>query len=234
MLTLMAMHWNRQKFKNLATSLTCRYQKATKALQSQLENLESMKAQLAVTSSQLEDWVNDVQDWSNATTTSDVDALASRIEVLVASIKRRSQRLYKETDGSKGRARFRRKIREEKGTLASFVEKYNQMVPSTETLCLETILSGETAWPWQLPHTDSVSLQTKRKAFDVIMSLKRLEEEKKILVAEMSHHWKFLSARANALKELSCLISSDTLEGMCNILCYIIAKFISWCCLFSV
>ncbi|XP_073672422.1 uncharacterized protein [Paramisgurnus dabryanus] len=215
MLTLMAMHWNRQKFKNLATSLTCRYQKATKALQSQLENLESMKAQLAVTSSQLEDWVNDVQDWSNAaTTTSDVDALASRIEVLVASIKRRSQRLYKETDGSKGRARFRRKIREEKGTLASFVEKYNQMVPSTETLCLETILSGETAWPWQLPHTDSVSLQTKRKAFDVIMSLKRLEEEKKILVAEMSHHWKFLSARANALKELSCLISSDTMEGL--------------------
>ncbi len=52
---------------------------------------------------------------TTTTTTNDVDALASRIEVLVASIKRRSQRLYKDTDGNKGRARIRRKIREEKG-----------------------------------------------------------------------------------------------------------------------
>lgn len=86
------------------------------------------------------------------TTTNDADALASRIEVLVASIRRRSQRLYKDTDGNKGRARIRRKIREEKGILTSVVEKYNRIVPSTETLCLETILSSETAWPWQLPH----------------------------------------------------------------------------------
>ncbi|KAF4101569.1 hypothetical protein G5714_018001 [Onychostoma macrolepis] len=67
--------------------------------------------------------------------------LQARIEVLVASIKRRSQRLYKDTDGNKGRARIRRKIREEKGILTSVVEKYNRMVPNTEILCLETILS---------------------------------------------------------------------------------------------
>ncbi len=73
--------------------------------------------------------------------------------MLVASIKRHSQRLYKDTDGNKGRARIRRKIREEKGILTSVIEKYNRMVPNTETLCLETILSGETAWPWQLPHS---------------------------------------------------------------------------------
>lgn len=92
---------------------------------------------------------------SKATTneTSDAAALTSKIEVLVASIKRRSQRLYKDTDSNKGRARIRRKIREEKGILTSVVEKYNRVVPSTETLCLETILSGETAWPWQLPHS---------------------------------------------------------------------------------
>lgn len=91
---------------------------------------------------------------SKATTnkTSDTAALASKIEVLVASIKRRSQRLYKDTDSSKGHARILRKIREEKGILTSVVEKYNRVVPSTETLCLETILCGETAWPWQLPH----------------------------------------------------------------------------------
>ncbi|XP_047676214.1 uncharacterized protein LOC113637839 isoform X2 [Tachysurus fulvidraco] len=142
MLTLLAMRWNKQTFNNLATALSRRYQKTTKALQSQLQN--PMKVELTVTESQLEDWVNDVKEWAHATTTtttSDVDALASRIEVLVASIKRRSQRLYKDTDGNKGRARIRRKIREEKGILTSVVEKYNIMVPKTETLCLETILS---------------------------------------------------------------------------------------------
>lgn len=186
---------------------------------------------------------------TTTTTTSDVDALASRIEVLVASIKRRSQRLYKDTDGNKGRARIRRKIREEKGILTSVVEKYNIMVPKTETLCLETILSGETAWPWQLPHSgmytsltillhndtsatmpqmsicnpiwrnffscipDTVDLRTKRKAFDIIMSLRRLQEEQKIVVAEMNQHWKYLSTRAETLRELSCLFASESLKS---------------------
>ncbi|XP_052445580.1 uncharacterized protein LOC127987330 isoform X1 [Carassius gibelio] len=212
----MAMRWNQQKFRNLAVSLTRRYQKTRKALQSQLQNLESLKAQLAVTESQLEDWVSDVKEWAGAarvTTTNDADGLASRIEVLVASIKRRSHRLYKDTDGNKGRARIRRKIREEKGILTSVVEKYNRMVPSTESLCMETILSGETAWPWQLPHSDSVDLRTKRRAFDIIMSVRRLEEELKILVAEMDHHWKSLSTRADTLRELSHMFASETMRN---------------------
>ncbi len=37
----------------------------TKALQSQLQNLESMKVELAVTESQLEDWLNDVKEWAD-------------------------------------------------------------------------------------------------------------------------------------------------------------------------
>ncbi|KAF4095257.1 hypothetical protein G5714_024335 [Onychostoma macrolepis] len=87
-------------------------------------------------------------EWSAARETSqrsaskvDEEDWSLRIEVLVASIKRRSQRLYKDTDGNKGRARIRRRIREEKGILTSVVEKYNRMVPNTETLCLKTILS---------------------------------------------------------------------------------------------
>ncbi|KAK2836774.1 hypothetical protein Q7C36_014643 [Tachysurus vachellii] len=210
------MRWNQQKFNNLATALSYRYQKTTDALQSQLQNLECMKVELTVTESQMEDWVNDVKEWADATTTtttSDVDDLASRIEVLVASIKRRSQRLYKDTHGNKGRARIRRKIREEKGILTSVLEKYNIMVPKTETLCLETILSGETAWPWQLPHSDTVDLRTKRKAFDIIMSLRRLQEEQKIVVAEMNQHWKYLSTRAETLRELSCLFASESLKN---------------------
>ncbi|KAF3842758.1 hypothetical protein F7725_001607 [Dissostichus mawsoni] len=64
MLTLLAMRWNQQKINYLATSLSHRYQKATKALQSRMQALETMKAQLAVTESQLQDWVNDVKEWA--------------------------------------------------------------------------------------------------------------------------------------------------------------------------
>lgn len=99
MLTLMAMCWNQQKFKNLATSLACRYQKvemsiviflyckylllyifvgitffffhflfllfkATKRLESQLQDLESMRIQLAVTQVEVEGWVTDIKEWA--------------------------------------------------------------------------------------------------------------------------------------------------------------------------
>ncbi|KAI5619627.1 hypothetical protein C0J50_20806 [Silurus asotus] len=83
--------------------------------------------------------------------------------VLVASIKRHSQRLYKDTDGNKGRARIRRKIREEKGILTSVVEKYNIMVPKTETLCLETILSELLQLPVRGPYTDRRSDQYRKR-----------------------------------------------------------------------
>ncbi|KAK5608529.1 hypothetical protein CRENBAI_024002 [Crenichthys baileyi] len=106
------------------------------------------------------------------TSTTDTDSLVGRIEVLVASIKRRSQRLYKDTDGNKAHPKIRCKIREEKGILTLAVEKYNRMVPDTEILCLEKILSDDTAWPWQQPHSDSVGLTIKRRAFDGIMAVR--------------------------------------------------------------
>lgn len=70
--------------------------------------------------------------------------------MLVASLKRRSQHLYKDSDGNKSRARIWRKMREEQATLKMPVEQYISMVPSTETLCMENILSVDMAWPWQL------------------------------------------------------------------------------------
>ncbi|CAM4653045.1 unnamed protein product [Leuciscus chuanchicus] len=216
MLTLMAMRWNQQKLKNLASSLACRYQKATKRLESQCLDLESMRTQLAVTQVEVEGWVTDIKEWAEATTSqqnADLDAVTSRMEVLVASIKRRSQRLYKDTDGSKGRARIRRKIREEKAILSSVVEKYNSMVPDTERIVFDNILSDETVWPWQLSHGDTVDLKTKRKAFDVVMAIRRLEEEKKIVLSEMAKHWKSLSTRADTLKEMSCQLSSEALKS---------------------
>ncbi|KAJ4921193.1 hypothetical protein JOQ06_022303 [Pogonophryne albipinna] len=216
MLTLMAMRWNQQKVSNLATSLSRRYLKTTKALEKQLQYLESMKAELAVTEKQLEDWIRDVNEWAETTTNNprDAAALASKIEMLTVSVKRRSQRLYKDTDSNKGRSRIRRKIRDEKGVLTATVEKFNSMVPSTEALCLQAILSVEKAWPWQLPNSGQ------REEHSLVMAVKRLQEEKKILVTDMNHHWKVLSTRSDSLKELSCLqnsplgLSKDGMKGL--------------------
>ncbi|CAM4568525.1 unnamed protein product [Leuciscus chuanchicus] len=214
MLTLMAMRWNQQKFKNFRP----------KPIRSQCLDLESMRTQLAVTQVEVEGWVTDIKEWaevkclhffsSQQQQNADLDAVTSRMEVLVASIKRRSQRLYKGTDGSKGRARIRRKIREEKAILSSVVEKYNSMVPDTERIVFDNILSDETVWPWQLSHGDTVDLKTKRKAFDVVMAIRRLEEEKKIVLSEMAKHWKSLSTRADTLKEMSCQLSSEALKSV--------------------
>ncbi|KTF80333.1 hypothetical protein cypCar_00041561, partial [Cyprinus carpio] len=44
------------------------------------------------------------------------------------------------------------------------------------------------------------------------MSVRRLQEEQKILVTEMDNHRKYLSTRAETLRELSCLFASETLE----------------------
>ncbi|CAL8312955.1 unnamed protein product [Arctogadus glacialis] len=64
MLTLMAMRWNEQKMKNLATYLSRRYLKTTKALDMKTMEVESMKAELAATDGQFEDWIRDVKDWA--------------------------------------------------------------------------------------------------------------------------------------------------------------------------
>ncbi|KAI4806955.1 hypothetical protein KUCAC02_017745, partial [Chaenocephalus aceratus] len=201
MLTLMAMHWNQQKVSNLATSLSCRYLKTTKALEKQLQNLESMKAELAVTEKQLEDWIRDVNEWA--------ESQQDR------NVKRRSQRLYKDTDSNKGCSRIRRKIMDEKGVLTATVEKYNSTsrhissVPRSQSVCGESLAMAM----WK-------TFMTKRRAFDLVMAVKRLEEEKKILVTEMNHHWKVLSTRSDSLKELSCLqnsplgLSEDGMKGL--------------------
>lgn len=55
--------------------------------------------------------------------------------------------------------------------------------------------------------TDSADLRTKRKAFDIVMAVRRLEEEKGILIAEMNKHWKSLCTHADTLKQMSSQLS---------------------------
>lgn len=181
--------------------------------------------------------------------------MANRIEVLLASIKQRSQHLSRDHDGCKSHARIRRKIKEEVDILKPVVEAYNTMVPDEEKIAFDSMFSEETVWPWQPPPCgmytnltvdtlmshmvaqnqvrlipdlrsylndnleydcipDVVDMKTKRRAFDLTMSIKRLEEERKIVATEMQKHWKNLSTQKDTLKQLSFLLSTDSSRGM--------------------
>lgn len=61
---------------------------------------------------------------------------------------------------------------------------------------------------------DVVDMKTKRRAFDLTMSIKRLEEEKNIVATEMQNHWKNLSTQKDNFRQLSFLLSTDSLRGM--------------------
>ncbi|KAK7918650.1 hypothetical protein WMY93_009934 [Mugilogobius chulae] len=200
MLTVMAMRWNEQKFENLARSLSCKYLKATKMLEEKEQMLESTKTALSLSDIQVEEWVTDVTEWAEATSPS-TDEYTTLM-----------QRLYKVTDSSKARVRLRRKIRQEKQILSSVVAKYNSVIPSTEPLCIDIILSEDVAWPWQENQQDSVDIKTKRQVFDQFMAVKRLQEEWKILVAEMAKHWKYLLARSDWLQEHSDLVHEQNTQ----------------------
>ncbi|KAI7804098.1 hypothetical protein IRJ41_023842 [Triplophysa rosa] len=60
----------------------------------------------------------------------------------------------------------------------------------------------------------SVDLRTKRKAFDMVMAVRRLEEEKRIVIAEMEKYWTSLCTRADTLKEMSSQLCSGTSNEM--------------------
>ncbi|KAK7910161.1 hypothetical protein WMY93_014845 [Mugilogobius chulae] len=187
---------------------------ATKTLEKKEQMLESTKTALSLSDIQIEEWVTDVKEWAEVTppSTDEHTALRSKIEALVPSIKRHMQRLYKVTDSSKARDRLRRKIRQEKQLLSSVVAQYNSVMPSTEPLCIDIILSEDVAWPWQEIQQDSVDIRTKRQVFDQFMAVKRLQEELKILVAEMAKHWKYLLARSDWLKEQCDLLHEQNTQ----------------------
>lgn len=56
-------------------------------------------------------------------------------------------------------------------------------------------------------------MKTKRKGFDIVMSIRR-HEERRLVVAEMKKHWQSLSTQADKLKEMSSLLSSEALGSM--------------------
>ncbi|XP_032364155.1 uncharacterized protein LOC116678296 [Etheostoma spectabile] len=214
MLTLLAIRWNQQKCQNLATGLSQRYHKTSKALNIQMGDLETLKAQHQLDEQTVEEFVQEVKEWADGETDHQgtPQALCKKIEALTTSIKTRAQLLYRKNDSNKGRHRIRRKIRQQKTTLKAMVAEYNSLVPHEQAVCMDSVLDTEHPWPWQITQSGSADFSTKKEVFDRVMGVRRLQEDKKILVKEMKQHWESLKAHARVLSELSQHQSEDTIQ----------------------
>ncbi|KAI7789369.1 hypothetical protein IRJ41_000985 [Triplophysa rosa] len=188
-----------------------------KALQEQQCILGALKTELDLHDDcVVHQWVSDIQQWAEENDrygSGDLKRLQEEIEGLTVSIKRRTQRLYSQTDSNKRRHSLRHRRNEEKKKLAAAVEEYNSIADSSQQLgSVEDFFIAETvAWPWQIPgNTESVPFLTKRKVFDRVMAVRRLQEEKSLICKEMQQHWMVLTQKSSKLEALISEISSKT------------------------
>ncbi|XP_073731715.1 uncharacterized protein [Misgurnus anguillicaudatus] len=207
LLTLQCMGWNKMKTQNMCQTICTRYQKTQQNLKKETESLQDMKNELAVDDGVLHQWVTDVQEWAHTTTVGDSDAAIqtkrNTIEELSLCIKQRQHRLYRHTATNKGRNKIRRKLNEEKKKLAFAIEQHNALVdPALKVASAEEVLQNDFVFPWQLTEQDDVNLLTKKKVFDKVMLIQRLEEEQTVLVQEAKQHWLNLRSQEHKLNSL--------------------------------
>ncbi|XP_057184792.1 uncharacterized protein LOC130551255 [Triplophysa rosa] len=214
LLTLQCMGWNKMKTQNMCQTICTRYQKTQQNLKKETESLQDMKKELCVEDGVLHQWVTDVQEWAHTTTVGDSDAaiqpIRNTIEELSLCIKQRQHRLYRHTATNKGRNKIRRKINEERKKLASSIDAL--VDPSFKIVSIEEVLQNDLVFPWQLTEQDDVNLLTKKKVFDKVMLIQRLEEEQTVLVQEAKQHWLFLRSQEHKLNSLLDTIISGECE----------------------
>ncbi|XP_026066270.1 uncharacterized protein LOC113048617 [Carassius auratus] len=183
----------------------------------QQHSLEELKTELSLHEDCVHQWVSDVQQWAEESErhgSGDMRRLQEEIEGLTVSIKRRTQRLYSQTDSIKRRHSLRLRRTEEKKKLAAAVEEYNSIAdPSQKLGSVEDFFTAETvAWPWQIPSsTESAPFLTKRKVFDKVMAVRRLQEERGLICKEMKQHWTVMRQKISKFEALINDISSKSL-----------------------
>ncbi|XP_056311519.1 uncharacterized protein LOC130222922 [Danio aesculapii] len=193
MITLHAKGWNQLKKKSLHVYLSQRYLKTVQKTKEAKEDIEAVKASLARSNEELQQWVCDVKQWAtqvpDGNRMNDSVGLQNLIEGLYVGIQQKKRDLYRMTDRNKQRHKIRRRIVEEKKKLSDAVCQYNSLESSTTALkSVDELLAAERPiWPWEC--VDDSSLGLKKSVFDKLMQLDRLEEEEAILVEEMKRHW---------------------------------------------
>lgn len=92
----------------------------------------------------------------------------------------------------------------EQKQLEIYVAQHDTMVQPQEQIgpVSNTVQAGY-IFPWQLTPSDGVDFLAKKKIFDEVMHIRRLEEEVMILATEVRQHWEFLKRREQTLSGLS-------------------------------
>lgn len=86
--------------------------------------------------------------------------------------------------------------------MSSVLSQYNAVVEHTARVDEADVFKDSFVFPWQIPYEGTVSIFTKKKVFDSVMAVKRLEEEEVVLLNEMRQHWRTLSQRLLLLKNM--------------------------------
>ncbi|XP_077078810.1 uncharacterized protein LOC143732013 isoform X5 [Siphateles boraxobius] len=144
----------------------------TQRAEMEAANLESLKQELNISMEDADRWVCDVKQWAA-------------------------------TDSNQTRQRKRRRFGELKKTLREKIVLYNTIPGCEEKIDTEAAcsLSDDFILPWEA-QGDVVSLRLKRRVFDQVMLVRRMEEEKIIIVKEMTQHYQHLKKTLEKLDSL--------------------------------
>ncbi|KAM4530957.1 uncharacterized protein PAE49_023263 isoform 3-T4 [Odontesthes bonariensis] len=203
MLTIQASGWNKRKAENLDWTLAKRYIKTVQRIADATKDLQKLTTELSIHEDAVQQWVCDVQQWTTGATVQ--NDRQKTIEGLYLSIKQRKFQLYRQTVGSKRRHILRKKIAAEKKALDDAIVDYNTVVGDADKLPPpdEFLVEDNFSWPWEC-HGDMCQ---KKKVFDKVMLLNRLEEEAVIVVREIKQHWEYMRSMAGTIETLSSQLS---------------------------
>ncbi|XP_077078775.1 uncharacterized protein LOC143732013 isoform X1 [Siphateles boraxobius] len=206
MITVLAMGWNHRKVQSLHKTLAKRFVKTTQRAEMEAANLESLKQELNISMEDADRWVCDVKQWAATekdSTHCSQEELQREIDEIIYSIRRKKHDLYRQNDSNQTRQRKRRRFGELKKTLREKIVLYNTIPGCEEKIDTEAAcsLSDDFILPWEA-QGDVVSLRLKRRVFDQVMLVRRMEEEKIIIVKEMTQHYQHLKKTLEKLDSL--------------------------------
>ncbi|KAM3620340.1 uncharacterized protein V6R79_021868 [Siganus canaliculatus] len=189
---------------------------STQRAEAEAANLEHLQHELNIPQDDREKWLEDVKQWAATEkhgAHSSQEELQREIEDIIYSLKRKKHDLYRQNDSNQTRQRKRRRLGVLKKKLREMIAQYNTVAASEHGIDAEAVccLSDDVVLPWEA-QGDVVSLRLKRRFFDQVMLVRRMEEEKLILVKEMTQHYQYLR---NALDKVETVLH-HTAENITN------------------
>ncbi|KAE8300818.1 hypothetical protein D5F01_LYC00965 [Larimichthys crocea] len=155
--------------------------------------------------------MSDVKQWA-ATERPDADSsqeeLQREIDDTIYSLRRKKHDLYRQNDSNKTRQRKRRRLTESKKKLRERIMQYNDAAAEKIDIDAACSLSEDVILPWDV-QGDVVSLRSKRRLFDQVMLVRRMEEERLIIVKEMTQHCHYLRKALDKLDHLLHFLDED-------------------------